>query len=235
MILKICIFSCGKISLKMQLIKTHFKGVRLHAPITRNTFLFRQKVLTSVACYHGRSFSWLEIDYTSFQNFPRSALSSIQPKAETSTTHFREIFGKSFHNVNRNRGSVVKQSAGTDVVFSILLLIFFFMCASYYENECKFYLFCLLSWLLKSRQDFLFEKGTHIYLPMYKQEAVKASNSPRDRKDGIRMAKKIFEGRQLFSSNDIFLERCAFNRSDVGRRSVLIPLNASIRLRQNSQ
>ena len=38
-----------------------------------------------------------------------------------------------------------------------------------------------------------------------KQEAVKASNSPRDRKDGIRMAKKIFEGRQLFSNNDIFL------------------------------
>ena len=28
----------------------------------------------------------------------------------------------------------------------------------------------------------------------YKQEAVKASNSPRGRKDGIRMAKKIFEG-----------------------------------------
>ena len=38
-----------------------------------------------------------------------------------------------------------------------------------------------------------------------KQEAVKASNSPRDRKDGIRMAEKIFEGRQLFSNNDIFL------------------------------
>ena len=66
-----------------------------------------------------------------------------------------------------------------------------------------------------------------------KQEAVKASNSPRDRKDGILMAKKIFEGRQLFSNNDICLERCAFNRSDVGRRSVLIPLNSSIRLRQN--
>ena len=62
---------------------------------------------------------------------------------------------------------------------------------------------------------------------------MKASNSPRDRKDGIRMAKKIFELRQLFSNNDIFLERCAFNRSDVGRRSVLIPLNASICLRQN--
>ena len=70
-------------------------------------------------------------------------------------------------------------------------------------------------------------------LSTVKQEAVKASNSPRDRKDGILMAKKTFEGRQLFSNNDIFLERCAFNRSDVGRRSVLIPLNASIRLRQN--
>ena len=65
------------------------------------------------------------------------------------------------------------------------------------------------------------------------QEAVKASSSPRDRKDGIRMAKKIFVGRQSFSDNDIFLERCAFSWSDVGRRSVLIPLNASIRLRQN--
>ena len=62
---------------------------------------------------------------------------------------------------------------------------------------------------------------------------MKASNSPRDRKDGMRMAKKIFEGRQLFSNNDIFLERCAFNRSDVWRRSVLIPLNASILLRKN--
>ena len=62
---------------------------------------------------------------------------------------------------------------------------------------------------------------------------MKASNSPRDRKDRIRMAKKIFELRQLFSNNDIFLERCAFNRSDVGRRSVLILLNASIRLGQN--
>ena len=68
---------------------------------------------------------------------------------------------------------------------------------------------------------------------MSQQKAVKASGSPRDQKDGIRMAKKIFEGRQLFSNNDIFLERCAFNRSDVGRRSVLIPLNASIRLHQN--
>ena len=47
------------------------------------------------------------------------------------------------------------------------------------------------------------------------------------------MAKKIFEGRKLFSNNDIFLERCGFNRSDVGRRSILILLNASIRLRQN--
>ena len=66
-----------------------------------------------------------------------------------------------------------------------------------------------------------------------KQEAVKASNSPRDRKDGIRMAKKIFEERQLFSNNDIFLGRYAFNWSDVGRRSVLPQLNASIRFRQN--
>ena len=62
---------------------------------------------------------------------------------------------------------------------------------------------------------------------------MKASNSPRDRKDGIRMAKKIFEGRQLFSNNDIFLGRYAFNWSDVGRRSILLQLNASIRLRQN--
>ena len=62
---------------------------------------------------------------------------------------------------------------------------------------------------------------------------MKASNSPRDRKDGIRMAKKIFEGRQLFSNNDIFLGRYAFNWSDVGRRSVLLQLNASIRLCQN--
>ena len=62
---------------------------------------------------------------------------------------------------------------------------------------------------------------------------MKASNSPRDRKDDIRMAKKIFEGRQLFSNNDIFLGRYVFNRSDVGRRSVLLQLNASIRFRQN--
>ena len=47
------------------------------------------------------------------------------------------------------------------------------------------------------------------------------------------MAKKIVEGWQLFSNNDIFLERCAFNWSDVGTRSVLIPLNAFIRLHQN--
>ena len=47
------------------------------------------------------------------------------------------------------------------------------------------------------------------------------------------MAKKIFEGRQLFSNNDIFLGRYAFNRADVGRRSVLVQLNASIHLRQN--
>ena len=66
-----------------------------------------------------------------------------------------------------------------------------------------------------------------------KQEALKASNSPRDRKDGIQMAKKIVEGRQLFSNNDIFLGRYAFNWSDVERRSVLLQLNASIRLHQN--
>ena len=47
------------------------------------------------------------------------------------------------------------------------------------------------------------------------------------------MAKKIFEGQQLFSNNDIFLRRYALNRSDVGRRSVLLQLNASIRLHQN--
>ena len=47
------------------------------------------------------------------------------------------------------------------------------------------------------------------------------------------MAKKIFEGQQLFSNNDIFLGRYAFNRSDVERRSILLKLNASILLRQN--
>ena len=62
---------------------------------------------------------------------------------------------------------------------------------------------------------------------------MKASNLPRDRKDVLRMAKKIFEGRQLFSNNDIFLGRYAFNWSDIGRRSVLLQLNASIRLRQS--
>ena len=62
---------------------------------------------------------------------------------------------------------------------------------------------------------------------------MKASNSPRDRKDGIRMEKKIFEGRQLFSNNDIFLGQYAFNRSDVERRSILLQLNASICLHQN--
>ena len=62
---------------------------------------------------------------------------------------------------------------------------------------------------------------------------MKASNSPRDRKDGIRMAKKIFEGRQLFSNNDIFLGPYAFKWFDVERRSVLLQLNASIRLSQN--
>ena len=66
-----------------------------------------------------------------------------------------------------------------------------------------------------------------------KQEAVKASNSPRDGKDGIPMAKKIFERQQLFSNNDIFFWRYAFIRSDVGRRNVLLQLNASIRLSQN--
>ena len=62
---------------------------------------------------------------------------------------------------------------------------------------------------------------------------MKASNSPRDRKDGIRIAKKIFGRQQLFSNNDIFLGQYAFNRSDVGRGSVLLQLNASIRLFQN--
>ena len=47
------------------------------------------------------------------------------------------------------------------------------------------------------------------------------------------MAKKIFEGWQLFSNNDMFLEQCALSRSDVGKRSVLILLNASICLHQN--
>ena len=37
-----------------------------------------------------------------------------------------------------------------------------------------------------------------------KQEAVKASNSPGDGKDGILKAKKIFEWRQLFSNDDIY-------------------------------
>ena len=44
-------------------------------------------------------------------------LSSIQPEAETldfSTTHFREIFRKSSHHLNTNKGDVVKQS-GNDV------------------------------------------------------------------------------------------------------------------------
>ena len=44
-------------------------------------------------------------------------MSSIQPKAETldfSTTHFREIFWKSSHHMNTNKGSIVKQS-GNDV------------------------------------------------------------------------------------------------------------------------
>ena len=66
-----------------------------------------------------------------------------------------------------------------------------------------------------------------------KQEAVKASNSPRDGKDGILMAKKIFEWRPLFSNDDIFLGRYAFIRSDIGRKDILLQLNASIRLRQN--
>ena len=45
---------------------------------------------------------------------PRTVLlSSIQPEAETLTSqpaHFREIFRKSSHQVNTNKGSVVKQS-----------------------------------------------------------------------------------------------------------------------------
>ena len=53
------------------------------------------------------------------------------------------------------------------------------------------------------------------------QETVKASNAPRDGKEGILMAKKIFEWRQLFSNDNIFLGRYAFIRSDVGRKDVL--------------
>ena len=62
---------------------------------------------------------------------------------------------------------------------------------------------------------------------------MKASNSPQDRKDGIRTAKKIFERQQLFSDNNIFLGWYAFNRSDIGRRIVLLQWNASILLHQN--
>ena len=49
---------------------------------------------------------------------PRTVLlSSLQPEAETldsSTMHFREVFRKSSHHVNTNKGGVVTQS-GNDV------------------------------------------------------------------------------------------------------------------------
>ena len=62
---------------------------------------------------------------------------------------------------------------------------------------------------------------------------VKASNSPRDGKDSILMAKKVFEWRQLFSNDNVFLGRYAFIRSDVGRTDVLSQWNASICLFKN--
>ena len=78
-----------------------------------------------------------------------------------------------------------------------------------------------LFYLLR-RQSFLFQTRS--------RESIKfTSRSKRWYSDG----KENFQGRQLFSNNDIFLGRYAFNRSDVGRRSVLLQLNASIRLRQN--
>ena len=73
----------------------------------------------------------------------------------------------------------------------------------------------------------------HCNLINIKQEAVKASNSHRDGKDGIRMAKKIFEWRQLFSNDNIFLGQYAFIRSEVGRRNIFPQMNASTCLRQN--
>ena len=90
-----------------------------------------------------------------------------------------------------------------------------------------------MSWIQKLIYSLL-PANVHIAWKNYfKQEAVKASNSPRDRKDGIQMAKKIFKGQQLFSNNDIFLGQYAFSWSDVGRRSILLQLNASICLCQN--
>ena len=59
-------------------------------------------------------------DFTLLFIIPRAVLlSSIQPEAETldfSTTHFREIFRKSSHQVNTIKGSVVKQSDNDDDV-----------------------------------------------------------------------------------------------------------------------
>ena len=40
--------------------KLVFKEVPLHAPITWNTFQFKQKNMTNVACFHGQQFSFLE-------------------------------------------------------------------------------------------------------------------------------------------------------------------------------
>ena len=58
-----------------------------------------------------------------------TVLLSIQPKALTSQPmYFHEVFRKSFHPMNTNKGSIVKQS-GTDVGS--------FHCASNYQNECK--------------------------------------------------------------------------------------------------
>ena len=37
-----------------------FKAVPLHSPITLNTFQFKQKNMTNVACFHGQHFSCLE-------------------------------------------------------------------------------------------------------------------------------------------------------------------------------
>ena len=37
-----------------------FKEVHLHALITWNTFQFKEKNMTNVACFHGQHFSFLE-------------------------------------------------------------------------------------------------------------------------------------------------------------------------------
>ena len=37
-----------------------FKAVPLHAPITWNTFQFKQTNMTKVACFHGQHFSCLD-------------------------------------------------------------------------------------------------------------------------------------------------------------------------------